>query len=99
MLKVSSKSVMIFVCVSMTPKDDPYEKWPFSPYHISRNLKLGEDLTILAYRPRLVLHQTIVGYTTKFCVRVKSGPQYVVFSLLVTIGSSYGLPYLPTEAL
>ena len=79
MLKVSSKSVMIFVCVSVAPRDDPYEKWTFSPYPISRNLKLGEDLTILAYRPRLVLHQTIIGYTTEFCICEKRGPRYEVF--------------------
>ena len=99
MLEVSSKSVMIFVCVSVAPRDDPYEKWTFSPYPISRNLKLGEDLTILAYRPRLVLHQTIIGYTAKFCIREKRGPQYEAFSLLVTIGSLCRLPYLLTEAL
>jgi hypothetical protein len=69
--KILSKSVVLFVHMSGTPRDYPYEKWTFLLYPISRSGKKRDELTILAYRLGLVLHETIILNSAKFCFREK----------------------------
>ncbi len=69
MVKIFIKicDLFLYTCLVSQRMTHSYEKWTFSLYPISRNLKYRDNLTIVAYRLGLVLHPTIIRHALKFC--------------------------------